>query len=61
MWYWEDNTASVECGRISWNGTFAPHPVASPEEDGGLITVKTPPVHPQRSYSKAVAPNGKPI
>ncbi|KAH7400306.1 hypothetical protein BKA64DRAFT_642462 [Cadophora sp. MPI-SDFR-AT-0126] len=61
MWYWEDNTASVECGRVSWNGSFAPDPVWSPEENGGMIAVKTPLVQPPLSYSKAVARHGKSI
>ncbi|PVH79296.1 hypothetical protein DL98DRAFT_589533 [Cadophora sp. DSE1049] len=61
MWYWEDNTASVECGRVSWNGNFAPYPISSPEDNGGLIAVRTPSVQPPHSYSKAVARHGKAI
>ncbi|KAK0099282.1 hypothetical protein ONS95_006350 [Cadophora gregata] len=59
MWYWEDNTASVECGRVSWNGNFAPDPLLDLEDDGSLIPVKTPSAHLPRSYGKAFARHGK--
>ncbi|KAH6693324.1 hypothetical protein BKA61DRAFT_683848 [Leptodontidium sp. MPI-SDFR-AT-0119] len=42
MWYWEDNTASVECGRVSWNGNIAPHPISMPEENEDSVAVAVP-------------------
>ncbi|KAL2061156.1 hypothetical protein VTL71DRAFT_7429 [Oculimacula yallundae] len=36
-WYWEDNTASVECGRISWNGNVAPISLPNPKGFGGTV------------------------
>ncbi|KAH7327483.1 hypothetical protein BKA65DRAFT_555037 [Rhexocercosporidium sp. MPI-PUGE-AT-0058] len=62
MWYWEDNTASVECGRVSWNGNFAPYPISSAENSGDLVAIAVPYSNNARRFrSKAVLRYGKAI
>lgn len=42
MWYWEDNVASLGCGRVSWNGMLVPSPISVPGGDGEKVVVKMP-------------------
>ncbi|KAG4444163.1 hypothetical protein IFR05_000392 [Cadophora sp. M221] len=62
LWYWEDNTASVECGRVSWNGNIAPYPVSSAEKNKDSVTVAVPSTSNSRQFvSKATRRYGKTI
>ncbi len=47
-WYWEDNVASLGCGRASWNGMLVPSPISF-RGDGEKPVVKTPKIFSRMS------------
>ncbi|OWP04412.1 hypothetical protein B2J93_4417 [Marssonina coronariae] len=40
MWYWEGNTASLSCGRMSWNGSLVESPAYGPSEKAEIAVPK---------------------
>ena len=49
MWYWEDNVASLGCGRVSWNGMLVPSPVSDTSSNGEPAVVKVPKIFSRMS------------
>ncbi|CZT44401.1 uncharacterized protein RSE6_04563 [Rhynchosporium secalis] len=61
MWYLEGNTASVECGITSWNGTMAPVSLPGPDESADQTAVTVPKFYRPLPYCRIHRPYGKSI